>query len=73
MIVQELEVRVFHKSQIMHCMTVQRMQVVTHYNDHYAKKSEFFYHFPINAIPFKICTKNGQINTMKIGQIFKQP
>ena len=49
------------------------MQVVTHYYDHYAKKSELFDHFPINAIRFKIFTKNGQINTAKIGQIFKRP
>ena len=49
------------------------MQVVTHYYGHFAKKSEFFDHFPINAIRFKICTKNDQINTTKIGQIYKRP
>ena len=49
------------------------MQVVTHYYDHYAKKSDFFQHFLNNVIQFKICTKNGQINTTKIGEIFKRP
>ena len=51
--------RVFHKSQNMPCMAAQRMQVVTHYYDHYAKKSEFLDHFPINSIRLKICTENG--------------
>ena len=65
--------RVFHKSQNMPCVAVQRMQVVNHYYGHFAKKSEFFAHFPINANHFKICTKNDQINTTKIGQIYKRP
>ena len=49
------------------------MQVVTNYYGHFAKKSEFFDHFPINAIRFEICTKNSQINTTKIGKILKRP
>ena len=50
-------------------MAVQRKQVLTHYCDHYAKKSEFFDQFPSNAIRFKICTKNSQINTTEIAEI----
>ena len=65
--------RVFQKVQNMQCVAVQWMQVLTHFFCHYAKKSEFLYHFPSNAIRFKICIKNDQISTTKIGKIFKWP
>ena len=45
----------FQKVQIM-----RGFSAVSHYYEHYAKKSEFFNHFLGNATRFKIYTKNGQ-------------
>ena len=54
-------------------MAVERMQVVIHYYDHYAKKKEFFYHFQGKALRLKNCTKNGKINPTRNYEIFEQP
>ena len=37
------------------------------------KKFEYSDHVSAHAIRFKICTKNGQINTTKTGKNFKRP
>ena len=67
---RRLSTKVFHKVQNMRCVAVERMQVVTHYYDHYARKSEFLYHFPGNAFRLKICTKTDKLTLHRLARGF---
>ena len=68
----EAPIRVFHfSSNLRYHKIYQTYFTFIHYKN-LVKKSEYLAHFSVEAICFKICIANGQINTTKNGKIFKR-